>query len=43
MIYDIRHVTTYTYEAPVAYSLCALRLRPTHWHSSRRTEGEPSV
>ena len=29
MIYDIRHVTTYSYEAPVAYSLCALRLRPT--------------
>jgi transglutaminase-like putative cysteine protease len=29
VIYDIRHVTTYSYEAPVAYSLCALRLRPT--------------
>ena len=29
MIYDIRHVTTYSYEAPVGYSLCALRLRPT--------------
>ena len=29
MIYDIRHVTTYSYEAPVAFSLCALRLRPT--------------
>ena len=29
MIYDIRHVTTYTYDAPVAYSLCALRLSPT--------------
>ncbi|WP_298428348.1 transglutaminase family protein [Rhodoblastus sp.] len=29
MIYDIRHITTYSYEAPVAYSLCALRLRPT--------------
>ena len=28
MIYDIRHVTTYTYESPVAYSLCSLRLRP---------------
>jgi transglutaminase-like putative cysteine protease len=29
VIYDIRHVTTYSYDAPVAYSLCALRLRPT--------------
>jgi transglutaminase-like putative cysteine protease len=29
VIYDIRHVTTYTYDAPVAYSLCALRLSPT--------------
>ncbi len=29
MIYDIRHITTYDYEAPVSYSLCALRLRPT--------------
>ena len=29
MIYDIRHVTTYEYGSPVAYSLCALRLRPT--------------
>jgi transglutaminase-like putative cysteine protease len=29
VIYDIRHVTTYSYESPVAYSLCALRLRPT--------------
>jgi transglutaminase-like putative cysteine protease len=29
VIYDIKHVTTYSYEAPVAYSLCALRLRPT--------------
>jgi transglutaminase-like putative cysteine protease len=28
VIYDIRHVTTYSYEEPVAYSLCALRLRP---------------
>jgi transglutaminase-like putative cysteine protease len=29
VIYDIRHVTSYKYELPVAYSLCALRLRPT--------------
>ncbi len=35
MIYDIRHVTTYTYESPVAYSLCALRLSPTSRHGQR--------
>jgi transglutaminase-like putative cysteine protease len=29
VIYDIRHVTTYSYDTTVAYSLCALRLRPT--------------
>ena len=29
MIYDIRHVTTYSYESPVAYSQCALRLSPS--------------
>ena len=29
MIYDIRHITTYAYQSPVAFSLCALRLRPT--------------
>ncbi len=28
MIYDIRHVTTYSYEAPVASALCTLRLTP---------------
>lgn len=28
MIYDIRHVTTYRYEAPVSYARCALRLAP---------------
>ncbi len=28
MIYDLRHVTTYNYEAPVASTLCALRLSP---------------
>lgn len=28
MIYDIRHVTTYTYEAPVASARCTLRLTP---------------
>ena len=29
MIYDIRHITTYAYETPVSFALCALRLRPT--------------
>jgi transglutaminase-like putative cysteine protease len=28
MIYEVRHVTTYRYEAPVASSRCALRLLP---------------
>ncbi len=28
MIYDITHVTTYSYEAPVAAARCALRLLP---------------
>ena len=28
MIYDIRHVTTYSYAAPVATARCALRLSP---------------
>ncbi len=28
MIYDIRHVTTYKYEAPVAFARCTLRLSP---------------
>ncbi len=28
MIYDIRHLTTYEYASPVAYSHCALRLLP---------------
>ncbi len=28
MIYDIRHVTTYSYAAPVSATRCALRLRP---------------
>ncbi|MDO9060044.1 MAG: transglutaminase family protein, partial [Bradyrhizobium sp.] len=28
MIYDIRHVTTYSYESPVSYSRCSLRLEP---------------
>ncbi|MBR0872233.1 transglutaminase family protein [Bradyrhizobium tropiciagri] len=28
MIYDIRHVTTYSYEAQVSFARCALRLEP---------------
>ncbi len=28
MIYDIRHLTTYKYDAPVTFSHCALRLLP---------------
>lgn len=29
MIYDIRHVTTYSYESPVSFARCTLRLEPT--------------
>ncbi|MBY6242293.1 transglutaminase family protein [Methylosinus sp. Sm6] len=36
MIYDITHVTTYSYEAPVASARCALRLLP-------RSDGGQSV
>ncbi|MBN8986904.1 MAG: transglutaminase family protein [Rhizobiales bacterium] len=28
MIYDIRHVTTYSYESPVSFARCSLRLEP---------------
>jgi transglutaminase-like putative cysteine protease len=28
VIYDIRHVTSYSYESPVSYSRCSLRLEP---------------
>lgn len=28
MIYDIRHVTTYTYGSPVSFARCSLRLEP---------------
>jgi len=30
VIYDIRHVTTYSYEAPVSFARCTLRLVPSH-------------
>ena len=29
MIYDIRHVTTYSYESPVSFARCSLRLEPS--------------
>ena len=29
MIYDIRHVTTYSYESPVGFARCSLRLEPS--------------
>ena len=35
MIYDIRHVTTYTYEASVASSRCAIRLTPRDGRGQR--------
>ena len=28
MIYDIRHVTSYSYESPVNFARCSLRLQP---------------
>ena len=28
MIYEIRHVTTYSYESPVSFARCSLRLEP---------------
>ena len=28
MIYDIRHVTSYSYESPVSFARCSLRLQP---------------
>ena len=28
VIYDIRHVTTYSYESPVSFARCSLRLQP---------------
>jgi transglutaminase-like putative cysteine protease len=29
VIYDIRHVTTYSYESPVSFARCSLRLEPS--------------
>ncbi|NDC52936.1 MAG: transglutaminase family protein [Planctomycetia bacterium] len=39
MIYDVRHVTTYRYEAPVAAARCALRLLPTDGPGQRALAG----
>lgn len=35
MKYDIRHITTYSYESPVASSLCTLRLSPREGRGQR--------
>lgn len=35
MIYDIRHVTTYSYESPVGSALCTLRLSPRDGRGQR--------
>ena len=32
MIYDIRHITTYSYESPVSFARCSLRLQPADNH-----------
>src|SRR4029079_3491708 len=37
VIYDIRHVTTYSYESPVGFARCSLRLEP------RSGDGQPLV
>ena len=29
MIYDVRHVTTYTYGSPVTFAQCTLRMLPS--------------
>jgi len=35
VIYDIRHVTTYSYESPVSYARCTLRLEPLSGHGQQ--------
>ena len=35
MIYEIRHVTTYRYDAPVAAARCTLRLAPAAGEGQR--------
>ena len=35
MIYDVRHVTTYRYAAPVAYARCTVRLTPAEGAGQR--------
>jgi len=45
MLYDIRHVTRFRYDRPVAFARCNLRLRPVDWPGqqllSYRLEVEP--
>ena len=45
MIYDFRHVTTYSYESPVSFARCSLRLEPKSGDGqqliSRRVEIKP--
>jgi len=49
VIYDVRHVTTYSYAAPVAFARCALRLLPRDERHQRvlssglRVTPEPST
>ena len=40
MIYDIRHVTTYTYGGEMTYALCALRLLPRDARGQRVESAE---
>ncbi len=40
MIYDIRHITTYTYEASVASTRCAIRLTPRDDRGQRVVESQ---
>ena len=35
MIYDIRHVTTYSYDSPVSFARCSLRLEPKSGHGQQ--------
>ena len=35
MIYDVRHVTSYTYETPVSSAICTLRLTPREGFGQR--------
>jgi transglutaminase-like putative cysteine protease len=43
VIYDVRHVTTYKYEAPVAFARCALRLLPRDERGQRVRESSLEI